>query len=191
MDQNIVIELFGAITGLVYVYLEIVQRRTMWIVGGVSALIYIVVFFSSGLIAASFLQLCFFGMSVYGWIAWSRADDKNAPKVVKLKRNKLVTSIICSLIFYVIISFSLVKFSSDPMPYIDSLITVLSLLATYWVIGRHSENWIVWIINNAIAIYLYASQALYPTVLLYIVYLISSCIGYKHWLKLSAVSVKN
>jgi len=71
------------------------------------------------------------------------------------------------------------------------LITVLSLLATYWVIGRHSENWIVWIINNAIAIYLYASQALYPTVLLYIVYLISSCIGYLHWLKLSAVSVKN
>jgi nicotinamide mononucleotide transporter len=108
-------------------------------------------------------------MSIYGWIAWSRADDKNTPKVVKLKRNKLVTSIICSLIFYVIISFSLVKFSSDPMPYIDSLITVLSLLATYWVIGRHSENWIVWIINNAIAIYLYASQALYPTVLLYIV----------------------
>jgi nicotinamide mononucleotide transporter len=191
MDQNTVIELFGAITGLVYVYLEIVQRKSMWIVGGVSALIYIVVFFASGLIAASFLQLCFFGMSIYGWFAWGRADGKDAPKVVNLRRNKLVASIICSLVFYVIVSFLLVKFSSDPMPYVDSLITVLSLLATYWVTGRHSENWIVWIINNAVAIYLYASQALYPTVLLYIVYLISSCIGYKHWLKLSAVSVKN
>lgn len=71
------------------------------------------------------------------------------------------------------------------MPYVDSLIAVLSLLATYWVTGKHAENWIVWIINNAIAIYLYASQGLYPTVLLYTAYLIAALIGYRHWRKIA------
>ncbi|MDD3033886.1 MAG: nicotinamide riboside transporter PnuC [Bacteroidales bacterium] len=186
MDSGTIVEIVGAIAGLLYVYLEIVQKSSMWIVGGISALIYITVFLDSGLYAAGFLQVCFLLMSIYGWILWRKSgDDSDSDKVKRLGRKKMLFSILATTLLYVIVTFSLINYSSDPMPFVDSLIAVLSLLATYWVTGKHAENWIVWIINNSIAIYLYASQGLYPTVLLYTVYLIAALIGYRHWRKLA------
>lgn len=186
MDSGTIVEIIGAIAGLLYVYLEIVQKRSMWIVGGISALIYVTVFLDSGLYAASILQVCFLLMSIYGWILWGKSgDDSDSAKVKRLGWKKMLFSILTASLLYVVVTFLLVNYSSDPMPYIDSLIAVLSLLATYWVTGKHAENWIVWIINNAIAIYLYASQGLYPTVLLYVTYLIAALIGYRHWRKLA------
>ncbi len=181
-----IVEIVGAIAGLLYVYLEIIQKRSMWIVGGVSALIYVTVFFDSGLFAAAILQVCFLLMSIYGWILWGKAgDDENSSKVNRLGGKKFLFSILAAILLYIVVTILLINYSSDPMPYVDSLIAVLSLLATYWVTGKHTENWIIWIINNAIAIYLYASQGLYPTVLLYTVYLIAAIIGYRHWRKLA------
>jgi len=186
MDTNTYLEIFGAVTGLMYVYLEIVQKRSMWVVGGISALIYIAVFMDSGLFAATFLQVCFFVMSIYGWIVWGQ-DNSTEPeeKVRKMSRKVLVNSLMLSVAAYAAVTFLLINFSDDPMPYLDSLIAVMSLLATYWVTGRYAENWIVWIINNAVAIFLYASQGLYPTVLLYLAYLIAAFVGYWHWRKIS------
>ncbi len=178
------VEIAGAIAGLLYVYLEIIQKKSMWIVGGISALIYVTVFLDSGLYAAAILQVCFLLMSIYGWIVWGKAaDEENSPKVNSLGWKKMFLSILSATLLYVVVTLILINYSSDPMPYTDSLIAVLSLLATYWVTGKHSENWIVWIINNAVAIYLYASQGLYPTVFLYVVYLLAALIGYRHWRK--------
>lgn len=186
MGYGTIVEIAGAITGLLYVYLEIIQKRSMWIVGGISALIYVTVFLDSGLYAAAILQVCFLLMSIYGWILWGKGrDDQDSSKVKKLGWKKMLLSIFSATLLYVLVTFLLINYSSDPMPYIDSLIAVLSLLATFWVTGKHAENWIVWIINNAIAIYLYASQGLYPTVLLYSAYFIAALIGYRHWRKLA------
>ena len=51
------IEIVGAITGFAYVNLEIRQKRAMWIVGALSALMYIIVFYMASLNAAALLQL--------------------------------------------------------------------------------------------------------------------------------------
>jgi nicotinamide mononucleotide transporter len=186
MDGNLILELFGAITGLLYVYFEIVQKRAMWVVGGISALTYIAVFLGSGLYAATILQVCFFGMSIYGWIVWGRpAVDGDESRVKKMSRKVLFISLAISTLAYFPAALSLRYFSEDPMPYIDALTTILSLLATYWVTNKYTENWIIWIISNSIAIYLYANQGLYPTVLLYVVYLVAAVIGYWHWRKIA------
>ena len=43
MEQGL--EYFGVLTGLLYLGLEIVQHRAMWIVGFVTSFVYIFVFF--------------------------------------------------------------------------------------------------------------------------------------------------
>ena len=45
MEQGL--EYFGVLTGLLYLGLEIVQHRAMWIVGFVTSFVYIFVFFFS------------------------------------------------------------------------------------------------------------------------------------------------
>ena len=46
-----VTEVIGAVAGFLYVILEIRQKKAMWIVGGISALFYILLFFNASLSA--------------------------------------------------------------------------------------------------------------------------------------------
>jgi Na+/H+-dicarboxylate symporter len=41
---EILLEVFGAVTGLVYVWLEVKHRRAMWVVGFVMSACYVAVF---------------------------------------------------------------------------------------------------------------------------------------------------
>lgn len=188
MDNSTFIEIFGAVTGLVYVLLEIRQKRLMWVVGGVSALTYILVFFNSGLIAAMGLQFYYLAVSLYGWKKWGESDNtesKSEITVSKISGKVLVFSILCSIAGYLLLSMVLDIYGKDPMPETDAVIAVLSMLATWWVTRKFIENWYLWIIADGLAVYLYATQGLYATALLYFVYIIAAVAGYLHWRKFS------
>ena len=45
MEQ--LLEYFGVLTGLLYLFLEIRQHRAMWVVGFLTSLVYVFVFFFS------------------------------------------------------------------------------------------------------------------------------------------------
>ena len=63
--MNLFVEIVGAVSGVLFVYLEIFQNRWMWIVGGVSALIYMYIFFVESLLAVAF-YLQVFMVGYYG-----------------------------------------------------------------------------------------------------------------------------
>ena len=65
------LEIFGAVSGLLYVWLEIKHKRAMWAVGFVMSVSYVVVFGIKGLYASMGLYVYFLVMSVYGWRKWS------------------------------------------------------------------------------------------------------------------------
>ena len=67
---EILLEVFGAVTGLVYVWLEVKHRRAMWVVGFVMSACYVAVFGLKGLYASMGLYVYYLGMSVYGWLKW-------------------------------------------------------------------------------------------------------------------------
>lgn len=184
-------EIFGAVTGLIYVFLEIKQNRVMWIVGGLSALVYIFIFLDTQLYAASALQLYYFGASIYGWNLWRRQTKESAGEesklVVELSLKRAATSSIIALAGWLILWYVLLTYTQDPFPMIDSAIASMSMLATYWVANRHIEHWIIWIAADILAVYLYISQQLYATTALYIVYTFAAVAGLYHWRKFRRV----
>lgn len=186
MQADIIIEVFGAVTGLLFVYLEIRQIRAMWLIGGISALIYIAVFLNSGLLAAMGLQVYYLGVSLYGWRKWG-VQDKEEPDtkqtVSKMSLMVFIVSTATAAAAYLVLAYLLKEYSRDPMPKADALIATISMLATYWVTRKYIENWILWIIANALSLYLYISQGLYATTVLYFIYLIGAVVGYIHWIK--------
>ena len=61
---KLILEVFGAVTGLLYVYLEIRHRRSMWLVGLIMAVCYMVVFGTERLYASAALYLYYFIISL-------------------------------------------------------------------------------------------------------------------------------
>lgn len=186
MDNNVFIEIFGAVTGLVYVLLEIRQKRAMWVVGGISALTYIMVFLNAGLIAAMGFQLYYLVASIYGWIMWGRGEEgENDGKltVIKMSGKILTVSALAFITGYLLLSYVLNVYGKDPMPEIDAVIAVISMIATWWVTRKYIENWLLWMIGDSLSIYLYISQGLYATAVLYFVFVVAAVAGYLHWRK--------
>ncbi|HBY02029.1 MAG TPA: nicotinamide riboside transporter PnuC [Rikenellaceae bacterium] len=184
------IEIIAAVTGLLYVVLEIRQKRLMWVVGAVSSLFFMAVFFSSSLYAAMGLQVYYLFISIYGWKKWggNNSDPALAKEVVvAMKFIPAIISIAISILSYFIINWILEKYTNDPHSELDAFVTVGSMLATYWVTKKHIEHWILWIIADAVAVYLYVQQGLYATTILYVIYIIAAVAGYIHWRKFPRV----
>lgn len=198
------IEVFGAITGIVYVFLEIRQTIWLWPVGIITSAVYIWVFFTGKLYADMSLQVYYLVISFMGWYWWTRgaahrAQDTEKKKEVKngrkgewekaelmVTRLKLRIGVILAIVFillYAIMWFILSRFTDSPVPEWDSFITSLSIVATWMLARKIYEHWLLWIVVNSTAAVLFLARGLYPTVILYVVYGIMSFAGLKAWKK--------
>ncbi len=72
--ENIV-ELFGAVTGIAYVLLEIRRNILLWPLGIITSAVYIYVFCHNGLYANMGLQGYYLVISIYGWHAWHTRSE--------------------------------------------------------------------------------------------------------------------
>jgi nicotinamide mononucleotide transporter len=72
------IEIFGAVTGIIYVFLEIRQSLWLWPVGIITSAVYVWVFFHGKLYADMSLQCYYLVISVAGWYWWGRRAGQRA-----------------------------------------------------------------------------------------------------------------
>lgn len=181
------IEVFGAITGIIYVFLEIRQTIWLWPVGIITSAVYISVFFTSKFYADMSLQGYYLIISILGWYWWRmgtalRGEWEN--KTLQVTRLKLRTGIILIFVFiflYAVIWQVLLRLTDSPVPVWDAFITSLSIVATWMLARKIYEHWMIWIVVNFVSAVLFLIKGLYPTVVLYIVYGIMSFIGLAEW----------
>ncbi len=206
--SNNYIELFGAVTGILYVMLEIRQNIWLWPVGIITSAVYIWVFFTGKLYADMGLQGYYLVISVLGWYWWVKGSELRAKgtgqKIIdspfeggqgdvtslieklKVTRLKLNTGIILGVVFlllFFLMWFALDRLTDSPVPAGDSFITSLSIIATWMLARKIYEHWFLWIVVNIAAAALFFTRGLYPTVILYIVYCAMSFVGLVEWKK--------
>ena len=89
------------------------------------------------------------------------------------------------LLFYIVNLF----FPKAQRPLIDSFTTVFSFIATYLTAKKWIENWLYWIVIDAVTVYLYFSRGLNIYALLMLAYSVIAIFGYLEWKKLKVVKV--
>ena len=179
------IEIVGAILSLIYLYLSISQKVSLWFFGIVSSVFYIVVFFQSKLYANMSLQFYYVVISVYGWINWKhgKSGDKEELPTTKASGTLLIKISIATGLIYLVYYFVLAKFTDSTIPKVDSLVGALSIIGTWMLARKLLENWIVWIVVDGLCVGLYIYKELYPTTVLFAIYTVMSVIGYRQWKK--------
>lgn len=185
------LEYFGVITGLLYLWFEIKQKPQMWLLGGVSSLVYIFVFGFSRIYADMAFNVYNAAISLYGYQAWRRSLANNEIKSIhsdvieytRLSLQQLLRIISITVLLYGVIFMALKTFTDSPIPEGDALTTTLSVVATWMLAKRFIEQWICWILVNVISVYLYYTRGLYPTMLLYTFYTFAAISGYVIWKK--------
>jgi len=180
-----IIEIIGTLSGFIFLYFEIKQSKWLWPVGLFSALMYIYVFFMAKFYADMGLQFYYVFISIYGWFHWSRSKGESAAElpVTTLKIGLFFKLLLASLFIYIAISFILVNYTDSPIPYWDAFTTALSIVATWMLARKILEQWLVWVIVDAVSLGLYLYKELYPTAILFAFYTILAVYGYFQWKK--------
>ena len=204
--SNNYIEVFGAVTGILYVILEIRQNIWLWPVGIVTSAVYIWVFFTSRFYADMSLQGYYLIISCIGWYWWTKRktegmreeetkrlrdeatgrEGEKEDKVLLVTRIDLRTGLILAVVFvflYLLMYYVLSRFTNSPVPVWDSFITSLSIVATWMLARKIYEHWYLWIIVNFVSAALFLIKGLYPTLILYLVYGAMSFVGLIEWKK--------
>lgn len=175
-----VLELFAVLTGLLYLGLITIKQRAGWIFGCISSLIYMVLCFQQNLYLQSSLQIIYLFLGVYGYFSWNKLTT-SVILVLTLKQH--FTIITAGCLVSLIVGTMMSK-TNQQLPYLDAMITLFSIIATFLTTKSILENWIYWIVINVLAIYLFLSQQMYLTALLFLINTIGSVYGYLNWRKI-------
>ena len=179
------IELAGSALSIIYLYLSIKQRVSLWIFGFLCSLLYVVVFFQSKFYADMSLQFYYLGVSAFGWISWKAGKPENRKELPVKRTTPLSGAIILviALVLYFLYYFILSEYTDSPLPKADAFTTALSIVATWMLARKMIEHWWLWIIVDSVSAGLYFYKALYPTAILFVIYTVMAIIGYRQWKK--------
>lgn len=187
--SNNYIELFGAVTGIIYVFLEIRQTIWLWPVGILTSAVYIWVFFTGKIYADMSLQGYYLVISIFGWYWWLKGTgqkEEGEREELQVTRLNLRTGVVLAIVFvllYAVMWLGLTRLTDSPVPVRDAFITSLSIIATWMLARKIYEHWYLWIVVNFVSAVLFLTRGLYPTVILYVVYGIMSFAGLIEWRK--------
>ncbi len=182
------IEVLGAILGLFYIVFSIRQNILTWPTGLLTSALYVVVFFRSGFYADMGLQLYYVFISIYGWYFWLKGNTKESAETgsLQVRRTSKKLALNLTLMFFLlygVIIFILLNFTDSTVPYMDTLTTALSIVATWMLAKKYIEHWLIWIFVDLVSTGLYVYKSLWPTVILFLVYTFMAVVGYREWRK--------
>jgi nicotinamide mononucleotide transporter len=176
------LEYVAAFVGVVSVYLSVKQNIWSWPTAIVNVSLYALVFQAARLYADMGLQVIYVMVSFYGWYQWLYGGKNRTELKVSRTLPKLAVILVCiGVSFAILLGTVLHRTTNAAIPYLDSLTTSTSLVAQWMMTKKLLENWIVWIAVDVVYIGMFVSRALYPTAVLYLVFLVLSVMGYRQW----------
>jgi len=174
------VEALAVFLSLVYVVLAVPRSRWCWVAGGVGSLIYIWLFARARLPMQSLLQVWYVGVAVFGFLRWPR---EGTMRVSLLPWRGHVAGIAVSLLLAAAIARYLAAETQAAWPHLDASTMLLSFFATWLTARGKLENWLYWIVIDAIQAWLSAAQELVFTACLFLVYLVIASVGFIEWSK--------
>ena len=179
------LEITAFITGLLSVWLTARMHVLNWPLGIVSVLCYLAVFVGAKLYADASLQVVYALLGLYGWVVWSRArstqHDTARLNVVAMPLRFWCAGVALTALATIVFALILSRYTDSPVPWLDSLLTAASLLATWGQAKRDRISWWVWIGVDVIAVPLYWSRQLPLTSVLYFIFLMICFFGLRSW----------
>jgi len=183
-DFNTIIEILGAVTGLVAVFFNSKRKSGAWLLGLLGIITSGIVFAKAGLYAETGLQVVFGLSGIYGFYQWRVYGEQK--KVLKPTYTTLTRSGLYLLLLITLtgnLYFLLITFTDSTTPLPDSAITAISLVAQIMLARQEQENWYLWTIANLMSIPLYIHKGIYIYAGLYVGYLVLGLYGLYTWHK--------
>jgi nicotinamide mononucleotide transporter len=189
------LEFFGLISGVIAVVLSAFAHVWSWPIGIINVVLSFFLFFQVQLYPDMFLQIFFFVTNVIGWWRWTHPkpfeeDRKHELKVSWMSWREI--AFVCCIGLVGTCSLGLFAENLHSLfpdlftkpsaaPYLDSFITAMSVITTFYLIQKKIESWIIWVVVDIIATYLYFSRDIKLYGILYFILTLLAIFAVWNW----------
>jgi nicotinamide mononucleotide transporter len=176
------LELFAVVITLAAVYLTTRQNIWCWPLGMVSVVLYALIFYQQRLYADMGLQGLYFALAAYGWWAWRHGGEDHGELQVSLAspRARAILAAL-GLVAGIALGRTLHRFTDASLPFLDSTLTAFSIIGQWMQTRKLLEAWWIWLIVDVLYVGMFLFKGLYPTALLYAVFLYLAGLGLVEW----------
>lgn len=180
--------LLGTITGLIVMVLQIKQHIALWYFNIISASMLAIDFFATEVYAYGFFQFYYIVVSAYGLYSWKHGrSDTNEDMPIQMMKSRHWVMAVSAVVLLSGVLTVVLQAAGSEIAIADAFITSMSAVATFLLTKKFFNYWYFWIVADTTYVTLVISQQqteLYPTVMLYVCYIISSIIGIFEWKKM-------
>lgn len=173
-------ETLSVLLGIGYVVYAVRRQRLAWILGGASSAILVYLYARGQLPMQALLNAFYVAMSFYGYAQWTRqAIESEGVSTLPLRWHLLAGLIVLAAAYAT--ARLLAAETNAAWPFLDAWTTWASLFATWLAARAKLENWIYWLVIDALTAVLSAAQGLVLVALLFVLYLGFSAVGFVAW----------
>lgn len=181
---------FILLTGILCVVFAAKGNIWTYFFGIINSLAYALTAYKNGLFGEVGLNLLFYvPMNIYGFFMWKKFMSDS---VVIMKGLSIIQSIIVySGCFFsiIILGFLLSLIEGQNTPYIDASTNMIGITATFLMVWRYKEQWVLYMLLNILTITMWAIRSLNGSsdgsimVVMWFAFLLNSIYGYYNWSK--------
>jgi len=190
--MNLYLEIIAVFLNLIYLILLIKEHIACWFFGISGSIISIYIFYSIGLYSESILYIYYVVIGIYGYQLWKKKDspeDNLKIKTISLKKHFLIIAF--GILLAIVVGQYFKSHTDAVNPYLDAFTTIFSFIASFLEAKKILSSWLFWIVINTATVLLYFQQNLNYYLLLTIIYIVFSFIGYIDWKKKHKIAKAN
>jgi len=178
------LEIFAAVITVVSIVLTAVENIWCWPTGVVSVVLYAWIFWDARLYANAGLQVVYLVLIIYGWYAWLHGGKNHAElKVSRTPLRGWIVTILLGTAATAAAAWWMEAYTDAAMPISDAATTAFSIVAEAMTARKWIENWLLWIVIDAVTTWMLVTQKLYPSALLYASFVPLAVYGWMEWRK--------
>lgn len=185
------LELVAMLLALAYIVLAAQGSLWCWPAAFISTALYTIIFYDVLLLMDSALNAYYLIMAVYGYWVWQKnmsvngqdgsSKNKTPLTIVSWSTKIHLKACLTLALISLILGYVVANYTPAAFPYLDTFTTVFAIFATYLVTQKVLENWLYWVVIDAVSIYLYIEKGLIPTTVLFAIYVVIAIYGYFKW----------
>jgi nicotinamide mononucleotide transporter len=192
LKQTSLLEYIAVFTGIASVWFSRKENILVYPVGLVNTIIYVYLSVKGELFGEASVNFYYTVVSIYGWIIWSRKDEKRnyLLHISKSTGREWITHILFFAAFYIAIYAALIylktAFDAHTIPWADAFASATAYTGMWLMAKKKVESWYWWIATDIASVPLYFVKGFMFTSVYYFVLLIMAVSGLIEWQKRSA-----
>ena len=190
------LDIFTTLLGLLYIWLEYRAHIALWLVSIIMPAMDIYLYWSHGLSGDAGMAAYYTIAGVYGYVMWkygirvkkifSKKESSTETPAVTLPITHMPLKTYLPVIFAFFAAWAatywvLIEFTNSSVPLLDAFTNALSFVGLWALAKKYIEQWLFWIIVDAVCFYLYIGKGIPFKAGLYGLYVVIAIAGYFKW----------